>query len=118
MIDTFRIGDGELTTTGTVRPVYVKYSDLGFEMDEDFFYSELDEFNVYYEAKEIPNIQFRPKSIKGQDTSDYYFLKVEVKIPRSNIIHQKFEYDSVNGNRYMVCGNRNALCGKGKRPID
>ena len=84
MIDQFRIGDGEITSVSQVKPVYFKYEDLGLSMTEGFFNEEIQKFQVFYESDEITPIRFKPKSARVQKTSEYYFLKVDVKIPRNS----------------------------------
>ena len=82
MIDKFRVGDGERTTTSKVPPIYFSYSELGLPMSEEFFNEEIEKYNVYYATTEVTPIQFKPASFKKQATSNYYFLKADIKIPR------------------------------------
>lgn len=84
MIDRFRIGNGEATTMTSAPSVYISYAALGLPMNEEFFNEEIQKYKIYYESREITQIRFKPKSVRSQVTSEYYFIKVDVKIPRDD----------------------------------
>ena len=82
MVDEFRIGNGIQTTVNEVSPVYFTYTQLGLVMTEAFFNEETQKYEVFYKSTEVPPICFTPDSYKKQETSNYYFLNLEVKLPR------------------------------------
>lgn len=83
--DAFMIGNGEKVTEETSKPVYRNYfSDCGIVMTEELFEEITRKFKIYYETTLLKNIQFIPKKVLNQTTSNYYFLHLDVKIPRSH----------------------------------
>ena len=83
MRDSFRIGNGNITTMEQVTPVYISYASLELPMNEEIFNQEIQDYKIFFESDEITPIRFVPKSAMVQKTSQYYFLKVDVKIPRN-----------------------------------
>jgi len=81
----FRIGSGEKTTDEDAPPVYRSYTECGIEMNPEK-YEEIagKGYRIYQIDSLLKNIRFTPKVTPAQVTSEYYFLKLEVKIPRHN----------------------------------
>lgn len=83
--DAFMIGNGERVTEETSKPVYRNYLlDCGIVMTKELFEEITKRFKIYYETTLLKNIQFVPKKVLTQTTSKYYFLHLDVKIPRTH----------------------------------
>lgn len=81
--DGFMIGNGERVTDETSKPIYRNYlTDCGIEMTEELFNEITKKFKIFYETELLKNIVFTPKDVLKQTTSNYYFLHLDVKIPR------------------------------------
>ena len=79
----FMIGDGERTTEDAAKPVYRDYEiDCGIVMTQALFDEISAKFKIYYETESLKNIIFTPKTVLKQTSSNYYFLHLDVKIPR------------------------------------
>lgn len=84
MITTFRIGDGEKVSAESVKPVYRNYKDdLDIEMTPELFEELSQNHLIYYSTNQLANIVFTPKNVMKQDTTQYYFCHLDVKIPRA-----------------------------------
>lgn len=81
----FRIGSGERTTDEDAPPVYRSYTECGIDVDSEE-YEEITNkgYCIYQIDSLLKNIRFTPQVSPAQVTSEYYFLKLEVKIPRDN----------------------------------
>ena len=81
--DSFMIGNGERVTDETSKPVYRNYlADCEIVMTQELFDEVTKKFKIYYETETLKNIVFTPKDVLKQTTSNYYFLHLDVKIPR------------------------------------
>lgn len=81
----FRIGSGEKTTDDDAPPVYRSYLECGIDMNAEK-YQEIKNkgYRIYQIDSLLKNIRFTPRVTPSQVTSEYYFLKLELKIPRPN----------------------------------
>lgn len=79
----FRIGTGERATDEDAPPVYRSYLECGIEMTPEK-YQEIKNkgYRIFQIDSLLKNIRFTPRVTPTQVTSEYYFLKLEVKIPR------------------------------------
>ena len=81
----FRIGSGERTTDEDAPPVYRSYTECGIDVNiEEYEEIKAKGYLIYQIDSLLKNIRFTPKVTPTQVTSEYYFLKLDVKIPRRN----------------------------------
>lgn len=80
----YMIGNGERVTDETSKPVYRNYAECGIIMDQAMFDQITEHFKVYYETEVLKNIVFTPRNVLKQTSSNYYFLHLDIKIPRNN----------------------------------
>lgn len=81
----FPIGDGNRTTDEDAPPVYRGYrTQCEIDVTEEVFneIKNVKGFAIFQTSKMLKDIQFTPEVTPKQATSKYYFLKLDVKIPR------------------------------------
>lgn len=77
----FRIGDGEKVSEEQAVPVYRAYDECGILMTQQLFKEIVRECVIYEETTLLKDIQFTPHNVPKQTMSNYYFAKLDVKIP-------------------------------------
>lgn len=82
--DDYTIGDGLRTTDEDAVTVYRNYAECGIIMDKEKFDEINQHFVIYEESSSLGDIIITPETVPRQTTSDYYFMKLQVKIPRSH----------------------------------
>ena len=79
----FRIGDGNIVAIDEAPSVYRGYAeDCGITMTEEIFEEQSELFTIYQETNLLSDVVFTPETVVTQDLSDYYFCRLEMKIPR------------------------------------
>ena len=85
--DRFRIGDGNRTTEDDALPVYRGYTtECEYPLNEERFnqIKNVLHATIFETSQELKDIVFTPEVTPKQATSKYYFLKLDIKIPRPN----------------------------------
>ena len=80
----FPISNCELVDEDDSKPVYRSYP-LDCEMVIDnpqAFNEQAAKYKIYIETERLKPLVFTPKTQPLQSTSDYYFMKLDFKIPR------------------------------------
>lgn len=81
----FPIGDGNRVDEDNTVPVYRSYKDCGIPIMTRAEFDEITgvkKYNVYLETETLKPLQFTPLTVPIQPLSDYYFLRLDFKIPR------------------------------------
>ena len=83
--DKFPIGDGERVDEDDTVPVYRSYPDCEINIDSKSTFDEINEkYTIFVQTQELKNLEFTPKVAPKQALSNYYFLRLDFKIPRPN----------------------------------
>lgn len=81
----FRIGTGDITTEEAAPNIYRSYEDdCGIVMNQELFTQISRQFSIYAQRNALKSIQFTPRDVIRQGTSDYYFCHLQVKFPRNS----------------------------------
>lgn len=81
--DRFRIGNGQKVSESAAYPVYRSYlKDCGMELDKDEWTRQASEWSIYYPSNSLSPVKFTPKAQPAQTSTNWYFLMLDLKIPR------------------------------------
>lgn len=80
----FPISKCELVDEADSMPIYRSYPlDCEIEIKTpEAFNEQASKYNIYIETEKLKPLVFTPKTQPLQTTSDYYFMKLDFKIPR------------------------------------
>lgn len=79
----FPIGNGERVDEDDSVAVYRSYPECGIEIStKEQFDNIAAKYNMFIQTELLKNLVFTPKVAPKQALSNYYFLKLDFKIPR------------------------------------
>ena len=81
--DRFPIGDCERVDEDDTIPIYRSYPDCEINIDSKSVFDEINEkYTIFVQTQELKNLEFTPNIAPKQALSNYYFLRLDFKIPR------------------------------------